>query len=125
MIQNLIFVIIFLKNIISGVQLYSTRSSGHHQSFFYSRICSRKSQSQLKPTKKITHFTIQFCSKNLTHFTNLNSFEIENNMLPEHSQKTLSVYKFSRKHVSGKCLYISVYLSRKILFQRPSKILKT
>ena len=32
MVQNL-NVIIFLKNTISSVQLYSTRSSGHHQSF--------------------------------------------------------------------------------------------
>ena len=37
--------------------------------------------------KNITHFTIQFRSKNLTHFTNINSFDIKNNMLPQHSQK--------------------------------------
>ena len=89
------------------------------------RLYSRKSQSHQELAKKITHFTIQFRSKNLTHFTNLSSFEIENNMLPKHSQKTLLVYKFSRKHVSGKCLYISVYLSKKILFQRLSKILSS
>ena len=116
--------------------------------FFNIRFSSRKSQSQQKLAKKITHFTIQFRSKNLTHFTNLNSFEIENNMLPKHSQKTFSVYKFSSKHVSVWCqkkhlhctfldaqelhfssslkanvcifLYISV---KDILFQRRSKIL--
>ena len=33
----------FFENITSGVQLYSTRSSGHHQILFYSRIYSRKS----------------------------------------------------------------------------------
>ena len=74
--------------------------------------------------------------KNFTHFTNLNSFEIENNMLRNHSQKAFSVYKIFSKHVSvwcqekhlhctiswrprttllnhfkSKCLYISVYLS--------------
>ena len=89
--------------------------------------------------KKITHFTIQFRSKNLTHFTNLNSFEIENNILPKYSQKNFSVYKFSNKHVyfscqkkhlhctiswrprttflkhfESKCLYISVNLPEKM-----------
>ena len=38
----------------------STRSSGHDQNF---RFSSRKSQSQQKLSKKITHFTIQFRSK--------------------------------------------------------------
>ena len=64
---------------------FSRRSNGHHQSYF--RFSSRKSQSQQKLAKKTTHFTIQFCSKNLTHFTNHNSLDIENNMLPQHSQK--------------------------------------
>ena len=82
----------------------STRSSGHHQSFFLIfRLSSRKSQSQQKLAKKITHFTIQFRSKNLTHFTNLNSLDIENNMLPQHSQKPFWLYKFSSKHVSVWC----------------------
>ena len=36
----------FFENIISGVQLYSTRSSGQHQSFYFSGFCCRKSQSQ-------------------------------------------------------------------------------
>ena len=98
--------------------------------------------------KKITHFIIQFCSRNLTHFTNLNSFETENHMPPKHSQKASSVYKLSSKHVSVWCqkkhlrctiswrrrttflkhfeskyLYISVYLYKKFLFQRRIKIL--
>ena len=116
--------------------------------FLVFRLYSRKSQSQQKLAKKITHFTIQFRSKNLTHFTNLNSLDIENNMLPQHSQKPFWLYKFSSKHVSvwcqkkhfgctiswhqrttflkhfkSKCLCISVYLRRKFLFQRGSKIL--
>ena len=33
----------------------------------------------------------------------LQIFEIENKMLPKHSQKTFSVYKFSSKHVSAWC----------------------
>ena len=67
---------------------------------FNFRFSSRKSQSQLKLAKKITHFTIQFRLKNLTHFTNLNSLDIENNMLSQHSQKPFWLYKFSTMHVS-------------------------
>ena len=142
MIQNVIFGILFLKilfwacNFFIFVEMFPRTSS---EFLFNFRFSSRKSQSQQKLAKKITHFTIQFRSKNLTHFTNLNSFEIENNMLPKHSQKTFSVYKFSSKHVSvwcqkkhlhctiswrprtaflkhfeSKCLYISVYLRKKI-----------
>ena len=75
--------------------LYSFKcSSGHYQSFFNIRFSSRKSQSQQKLAKKITHFTIKFFSKNLTHFTNLNSLDAENNMLPQHSQKPLWLKNF-------------------------------
>ena len=81
----------------------STRSSGHHQNFCYSRFFSRKSQSQQRLVKKIIHFTIQFRSKNLTYFTNLNSLHIENNMLPRYYQKSFSFYKFSSKHISVWC----------------------
>ena len=66
---------------------------------------SRKSQSQQKLVKKITHFTIQFHLKILVHFMNLNLdlHDIENNTLPQHSQKLFSLYKFSRKYVSALC----------------------
>ena len=76
--------------------LYLSRHSNwHHQSFFLNiRFSSRKSQSQQKLAKKITHFTIQFRSKNLTHFTNLNSVDVENNMLPQHSQKPFWLKNF-------------------------------
>ena len=47
--------------------------------FFNFRFSNRKSQSQRKLATTITHFTIQFRSKNLTYFTNLNSLDIENN----------------------------------------------
>ena len=116
--------------------LYLSRlSSGHHQGFFNFIFSSRKSQSQQKPAKKTTHFTIQFLSKNLIHFANLNSPDPENNMLAQHSQKPFWLYKFSGKHISvwcqkkylhctiswrtrtaflkhfeSKCLYISIYL---------------
>ena len=106
MTQNVIFGILFLKilfwayNFFIFAQTFQRTSS---EFLFNFRFSSRKSQSQQKLAKKITHFTIQFRSKNLTHFTNLNSFEIENNMLPKHNQKTFSVYKFSSKHVSVWC----------------------
>ena len=51
--------------------------------FFYFKYYSRKSWSQQKLVEKITYFTIQFCSNNLTRFTNLSSLDIENNMLPQ------------------------------------------
>ena len=106
MIQNLIFGIIFLKILFRTYNvLYScTRSSEHHQScFLIFRFSSRKSQSQQKLAKKITHFTIQFCSRNVTNFTNINSLDIDNNMLPQHSQKPFSLYRNSSKHVSVWC----------------------
>ena len=62
-------------------------------------------ESQQKLEKKITHFTIQFHSKNLIYFMNLNLNlnDTEINMLPKHSQKPLSIYEFSSKHVSVWC----------------------
>ena len=66
---------------------------------FTFRFSNRKSQSQQKLAKKITNFTTQFGSKNLTNFTNLNSIYIEKSMLSQHSQKSLPLYKFSSKHL--------------------------
>ena len=63
--------------------------------FFNAIFSSKKSQSQKKLAKNITHFTIQSCSKNFTHFTNLNSLDIENDILPQHNQKPFWFYKFS------------------------------
>ena len=108
---------------------------------------ARKFQSLQKLAKKITHFTIQFHSKNLTHFMNLNLIDSEKSILSQHNQKPLSLYKFSSKHLVGVrkniCtvafldfqelhsqstlkanfsifLYISI---SKLLFQRRSKLL--
>ena len=61
---------------------------------FTFRFSNRKSQSQQKLAKKITNFTTQFGSKNLTNFTNLNSIYIEKSMVSQHSQKSLSLYNF-------------------------------
>ena len=70
---------------------------------------------------------------------NLNSLDIENNMLPKHSQKPFSLYKFFSKHFSAsfcivsknnictaqflkhsesKYLYISVYLPKKVFIPK-------
>ena len=90
MIQNLSFGILFLKKIISGIQRFHICPDAPKniiRVFFNFRFSCRKSQSQQKLAKKIKHFTIQCHGKNLTHVTNLNSLDIENNMLPQHSQK--------------------------------------
>ena len=95
-------------------------------------------------------FTIQFRSKNLTHFTSLNPFDIENNM-PRNTNKTLSdftnipenMFLFGvRNNIctapfldaqephswstlkANVCICIFLYISvRKFLFQKRSKIL--
>ena len=140
MIQNLIFWILFLKILLRACNAFIFFHTFQWTSEFFliSRFSSRKSQSPQKLAKKITHFTIQFRSKNLTQFTSL-SLDIENNTLPQHSQKHFWLYKFSSKHVpvtrqtkhlgctiswhqrtaflkhfEGKCLYISVYIRTKI-----------
>ena len=110
--------------------------------FFDLKFSRKKSQSQQKLSIKITYFAIQACSKHI-HFTNLNSLDIENNMLPKHCQKSFWLYKFFRKHVSvwwqknictapfldtqelhswrtlkaNACIFLFIYL-RKCLFQR-------
>ena len=59
------------------------------------RFSGGKSQIQQKPTKKITHFTMQIHLKNLTYFTNLNSRSIIKNIHQQHSKKICLLYKFS------------------------------
>ena len=119
----------FFENIISGIQLfYSCSNVPVEIDFFDIKFSSRKSQSQPKLAKKITHFKIKLWSKNLTHFTNLNSLDVENKMLLQHSQKpfwlvsvqcqkkhlhcTISCHPRTAflKHFESKCLRISVYL---------------
>ena len=117
------------------------------RAFFNFRFSSTKSQSRQKLAKKITYYATQFCSKNLTRFTDLNSLDIENNMLLQHNHKPFSLYKFFSRHISVwcqkkhlhctiyrrpktvflkhfecKCLYISVYPRKKTISQRRSKI---
>ena len=89
MIQNFILLIIFFfENIISGIQTF--------YSFLHLTVdVIRKSQRQQKLTKKITHFTRQFRSKNFTQFTNLNSLDVENNMLPQRRKNLSHFANFS------------------------------
>ena len=80
--------------------------------FLIFRFSRRKSQSQLKLAKKITDFTMQFRSKILTHFTNLNSLDTENNMLP---QNLFWLYEFSSKHISWQSSGIIIFLCKYFL----------
>ena len=92
-----------------------------------------------KTCKKITRVTIQFCSKNLIHFTNINSLNIENNMFLQHNQKPFWLYKFLANMFTAPfldtqelhswstlkanaCIFLYISL-RKFLFQRRSKVL--
>ena len=62
---------------------------------FHFRFSSRmSSQNQQNLAKNITHFTIPFCSKNLTYFTNLNCFNIVKKIFPQHSKKLAHFTKF-------------------------------
>ena len=63
MIQSLIFVISFLKNTISGVQLYSTRSSGHHQSFFIPEFVAENLKANKNQRKRSLILQYSFAQK--------------------------------------------------------------
>ena len=67
---------------------------------FNFRFSSRKSQNQQKLTKKMTHFRTQFHSKNLTYYEPQPTQHGKKYTLAT-QPKTDSLYKFSRKHVSG------------------------
>ena len=93
----------FFENIISSIQTFYIQPQVLVDtiSFFFNfGFSSRKSQSQQKLAKKTIYFTTQFCSKNLTHLTNLSSFEIENEMLLQHSHKPFTLYKCFTRHIS-------------------------
>ena len=81
------FKIIFFENIYMNIQFL-------YEFFFNFRFFCRKSQSQHKLPIKITHLTIRFRSRHLTHFLNLSSVDIENNMSLQHSQ---NLSEFTKK----------------------------
>ena len=103
MIQNLIFRIIFLKILLRACNAFifvHTFQWTSSEFFLIFRLSSRKSQSQQKLAKKITHFTIQFRTKNFTHFTNLNSLDVENDVLPHQSKTFLTLQVFQQTYFS-------------------------
>ena len=89
--------LLFCAYVFIFVQTFQWKSS---ELFFSLRASNRKSQSQQKLTRNITHFTIYFRSKNLSHFMNLNLLDVENNTPPQCIQKPFWLYKFSSKKVS-------------------------
>ena len=107
MIQNLIFRILLLKMLFPAYNFFILI---HMFQWTLSEVFFRFHlfwQKVSKPTKTIDKDHL-FCNtvslKNLTHFMNLNSLEIENNMLPQHSQNHFWLYyKFFSKHVSVWC----------------------
>ena len=79
MLQNHVFQIIFLKTFFRAYNFFifvHTFQRTSSEFLFNFRLSSRKSQNHQKLPKNITHFIIQFLSKNLTHFMNLNSLKI-------------------------------------------------
>ena len=146
MIQNLIFGILFLKILFRHTAfLYSsTRFSGHHDFFLIFRFSSRKPQSQQKLEKNDTQFTIQFRSKNLTHFYKSQLiwhwkwYDPASNTVKNLSDFTqfptnTSLFHVRKTFLDGQELHswstweenvcVSLYISvRKLLFQRRSKI---
>ena len=66
--QNLIFGILFLKTLFWKYNFFIFVQTCQWTSSLISGLLAESLKA-----KKITHFIIQFCSKNLTHFTNLNS----------------------------------------------------
>ena len=127
---------IFWKCCFGYTFLYLSRCfRGHHQSFFL--------KVSTKTSKKDHRFYNTVLLKNPAHFTKINSRDIENNMLPQHSQEPFWLYKFFRKYVSvwyqkkylrcaiswcprtafmkhfeSKCLYISIHLLKRIFLSK-------
>ena len=96
----------FSENIVLGIQLFHIRQHvplNIIRDFFKFQISWQKVSKPTITSEKNTHFTKQLHSKNLTHFANLNPLDIENKILPQHSQNTFSLYKCSSKDVSVWC----------------------
>ena len=99
MIQNLIIGIILLRILFLAYNFFILIHKFQRTSskFFCDvRFSRKKSQSQQKVFIKVIYFAIHVCSKHLTHFMNLNSLDIENNILLKHCEKSFSLYKFFR-----------------------------
>ena len=82
MIQNLIFVILFLKILFPHVPVDII-------SFFIPEFAAENLKPNKNQPKRSLILQYSFAQKT-PHFTNLNSFEIENNILPKHSIPQIS-----------------------------------
>ena len=126
--QNLIFGILFLKTLFWKYNFFIFVQTCQWTSSLISGLLAESLKA-----KKITHFIIQFYSKNLTHFTNLNShwtflslqFFEEMCFCLVSKKKAAPFFEAQELHSWSEAnvcmfLYISV---RKCLFHRRSKIL--
>ena len=132
MIQNLIFEILFLKILFWHTTFLSpsTRSRRHHESFLIFRFSSRKSQSQQKlilqysfaqKTSLILRTSTQLILKiTCSHNTAKSLYDFTNFPAKMWCQKIICTAPRTAflKHVEGKCLYISVYLRKKIFIPK-------
>ena len=107
MIQNLIFGILLLKmlfptyNFLIIIHLFQWTLS---EFFFQFQIFWQKVSKPTKTIEKNHLFCNTISLKKPCSFMNLNSLEIENNMLPQHSQNSFWFYhRFFGKHVSVWC----------------------
>ena len=149
--QSLIFGILFWKYYFGDKTFLflPIRSSWHRIFLFFNfRFSNWSLKVNKNERKRYSYYNTVSLKKLHTHFMNLNSLDIEKNMLLQHSQKPFWLYKFSSKHVSvwcqkkhlhctiswrprtaflkhfeSKCLYISVYLRKKIFVPDAFQIL--
>ena len=92
-------ILFFWKYYFSYFRHYFTHLHQCTSEFFFNfRFSSRKSQSQKKLAKKDESFynTVSQKKPHKFHFTNFNSLDIANNMLPRHSQKPLTLQSFQQ-----------------------------
>ena len=95
----------FWKYYFSHIRHYFTHLHQCTSEFFFNfRFSSRKSQSQQKLAKKMSHFTIQFRRKNLTNLILRTSTHLTLQIIcSRDTAKNLWLYKVSSKHVSFWC----------------------
>ena len=92
----------FFENIISGIQFFifvHTFQWTSSELFLFQISVSKP----IKTSEKDHSFLNIVLFKNLTHFTNLNSLFIEDNIRTKQGQNPFSLYKFSSKLVSAWC----------------------
>ena len=129
MIQNVIFGILFLKilfwacNFFIFVEMFPRTSS---EFLFNFRFSSRKSQSQktLLILRISTHLILQIiCSRNTAKISfNFKGFPADMFLLGVRENICTAIFpdaqELTTKYFQSKCLYISVYLRKKIFVPR-------